>query len=385
MNQLRAVVEAYQRLRADGVRLALATVVSSAGSVCRRPGARMLVTASGETVGCIGAGCMERDVATRARQVIGSGRPLLARYDANPETDIVWGLGLGCGGVTEVLIEPLIREEQAAHLAFLAACLERNQAGAIATIIGPDAEGVPLGSRLLLAADGTLRSVPDNGAFPERLVQDAAEVLRGELPAAVGEYDLAARPVKALVEVIRPPIALTIFGADQDAVPVVSFAAALGWRVTIVDSRAGLASAARFPGAGVIVCPPEQAAERARLDERTAALIMMHQYVWDMELLRTVLGSRAAYVGVLGPRQRTEGLLRHLGSRAAAQARGRLHAPVGLDIGAETSEEIALAIVAEIQAVFAGRAGGLLRERRGPIHDRPGSGLVDPEQGRGTE
>jgi xanthine/CO dehydrogenase XdhC/CoxF family maturation factor len=92
-----------------------------------------------------------------------------------------------------------------------------------------------------------------------------------------------------------------------------------------------------------------------------------------------------AYLGVLGPRQRTEGLLRHLGARATAQARGRLHAPAGLDLGAETSEEIALAIVAEIQAVFAGRAGGPLRERRGPIHDRPGSGLVDPEQGMGTQ
>jgi xanthine/CO dehydrogenase XdhC/CoxF family maturation factor len=177
--------------------------------------------------------------------------------------------------------------------------------------------------------------------------------------------------VHALIEVIPRRISLVIFGADQDAVPVARFASELGWRVAVVDSRVGLATAARVPTAeSVIVCPAERAADSVRLDDQSAAVIMMHQYVWDMELLRRVLASPIRYVGILGPRERTEGLLHHLGSTAASQARGRLYAPIGLDIGAETSEEIAFAIVAEIQAVLAGRAGGSLRDRPGPIHER---------------
>jgi len=384
VSPLREAVEAYRRLRAEGVRLALATVVRGTGSVCRGLGARMLVTAAGETFGGIGAGCMERDVAARARQAIASGRRLLARYDANPETDIVWGLGLGCGGVTEVLIEPLARDADCAPLRFIADCLAAGRAGAMATLIGPDVEGVPLGAHLLLGPDGSASGpLLEDGRLAGAVLRDLGEALQGDLGPAVRQYAAGERTLQALLEVVRPPLALVIFGADQDAVPVARMAGRLGWRTTVVDSRAGLATPARFPGATTLVCPPERAVERVRLDERTAALIMMHQYVWDMELLRTVLASPAPYVGVLGPRARTEGLLRHLGATAAERARGRLYAPVGLDIGAETSEEIALAIVAEVQAVFAGRAGGSLRDRRGPIHERPG--LVDPERGMGTE
>ncbi len=372
MNQLQAVVEAYRRLRAEGRGLALATVFTGVGSVCRRPGSRMLVSTSGETVGCIGAGCMERDVAERARRAIASGRLVVARYDANPETDIVWGLGLGCGGVTEVLIEPLSTDADAEQIAFIADCLERNEPGAIATAVFPKGSAsLPVCARIFLANGKASGSIEDP-VLADALTRDAAEALRDQRRPRVVEYQALEQIVPALIEVIPRRISLVIFGADQDAVPLAHFAGELGWRVTVVDSRVGLATAARFPTAeSVVVCPAERAADSVRLEEQSAAVIMMHQYVWDMELLRRVLSAPLRYVGVLGPRERTEGLLRHLGSTATGQARGRLYAPVGLDIGAETSEEIAFAIVAEIQAVLAGRAGGSLRDHPGPIHARP--------------
>jgi xanthine/CO dehydrogenase XdhC/CoxF family maturation factor len=301
--------------------------------------------------------------------VIASGRLVVVRYDANPETDIVWGLGLGCGGVTEVLIEPL-RGDGFDALAFIADCLTRNRVGAMATVVQPEGPAsISTCSRVFVSQDGPAGGTVGDPSLSEMLARDAGEALRRDAPARAREYRMADRTVKALVEVIRPPISLVVFGADQDAVPLVRFASELGWRVTVVDSRVGLATAARFPGAAsVVVSPPERAAERVTLEARTAVVIMMHQYVWDMEVLRTVLSSPAGYVGVLGPRQRTEDLLHQLGTAAAAQAAGRLYAPVGLDIGAETSEEIAFAVVAEIQAVFAGRTGGFLRDRKGPMH-----------------
>jgi xanthine/CO dehydrogenase XdhC/CoxF family maturation factor len=369
VSHLQAVVEAYARLRARGVGLALATVFSAVGPVCRRPGARLLVSASGETAGCIGAGCMERDVTERAARVIASGRLVIVQYDANPETDIVWGLGLGCGGVTEVLIEPLGGDGPDA-LAFIADRLARRRAGAMATVVRPHGPAsISTCSRLFVSQDVPATGSAGDPELDAMLVRDASDALTRDAPAAAREYRMADRTVKALVEVIRPAVSLVVFGADQDAVPLVRFASQLGWQVTVVDSRVGLATAARFPGAAsVVVCPPERAVQAVPLDARTAVVIMMHQYVWDMEVLRMVLTSPVRYVGVLGPRQRTDDLLRQLGTGAAAQAAGRLHAPVGLDIGAETSEEIGFAIVAEIQAVVAGRTGGFLRDRSGPAH-----------------
>jgi xanthine/CO dehydrogenase XdhC/CoxF family maturation factor len=371
VNPLQAVVEEYQRLGA-GARLALVTVVGARGSVCRRPGARMLLGADGRLAGSIGAGCMERDVIERARGAMHGREPLVLRYDSDPDTDIVWGLGLGCGGVTELLVEPLDPGQECRTLAFIGECLGGSRAGALATVFETRGDvAARIGAGVCCGPDGTVATSVQDAALARALAADAREALARGRPAAAREYEVAGGSVRALVEVVRPPIALLIFGADQDAVPVARLARGLGWRVTVVDSRAGLASAARFPGASILVCPPDRAVERVRLDERTAALIMMHQWVWDLELLRTVLPSPAPYVGVLGPRQRTEGLLRHLGSTAAAQAKEKLHAPVGLDIGAETAEEIAIAVVGEIQAVFAGRAGGLLRDRRGQLHPRP--------------
>ncbi|MEN8185318.1 MAG: XdhC family protein, partial [Myxococcota bacterium] len=178
---------------------------------------------------------------------------------------------------------------------------------------------------------------------------------------------------RVLVEAIRPPVSLLVLGAGPDAVPVVRLANELGWDVTVVDGRPAYARAEHFPGArAVLLAAPEAVADRVEVDSDSVVLVMTHHYLHDRELLRWLIATPARYVGVLGPRQRTLDLVHDLRDQSALptdDVLARLHAPAGLDLGSEGVEEIALSILAEIQAVLAGRRGGPLRERKGPIHD----------------
>jgi len=173
--------------------------------------------------------------------------------------------------------------------------------------------------------------------------------------------------------VIRPPPRLLVFGAGPDAVPVVRIASELGWDVIVVDWRPAYARRESFPEASdVLLCEAERVGERVEVDETSAALVMTHHYLHDRSLLRFLLPSPIRFIGILGPRRRTESLLGELREEGASftpQQLERLHGPAGLDIGAESPEQIALALIAEIQAVLAGRTGGWLCERKGPIHD----------------
>jgi xanthine dehydrogenase accessory factor len=176
-----------------------------------------------------------------------------------------------------------------------------------------------------------------------------------------------------LIEVVRPPPRLLVFGAGPDAVPVVRIAYELGWEVVVVDWRPAYARRESFPEASdVVLCEAEQVGEHVDVDGTSAALVMTHHYLHDRSLLRFLLPSAVRFIGILGPRKRTESLLGDLEEEGLSFSRDqleRLHGPAGLDIGAESPEQIALALLAEIQAVLAGRSGGWLCLRKGPIHD----------------
>lgn len=177
---------------------------------------------------------------------------------------------------------------------------------------------------------------------------------------------------EVFIECILPSVPLVVFGGGHDAAPLVRFAKELGWHVTLVDHRTVTSTREQFATADeIIVARPESAALRVPIDSRTVAVVMTHNYSHDLQLLEFLLRSSASYVGVLGPRARTDELLQDLannGVAPGAQALERLYAPVGVDIGAETPEEIALSIIAEIRAAMAGRTGGLLRDQEGSIH-----------------
>lgn len=381
MNELQAVVNLYAQAQARGERAALATVVCVEGSAYRRPGARMIITENGETCGTISGGCLERDVAERAVEVMKETSTRLIEYDTRGREDIVWGLGLGCNGVVRVLLESLHEGSTGARaLQFIADRLHARRSGVVATLITANegkgsvrCDGTQIGERLML--DERL-DLCGQSSFDEalaiRLREEALEVLAGKR-AAMRSFETNEGRAEIFFDLISPPRSLLIFGAEQDALPLMRQARTLGWHITVVDTRARLASRERFKDADdVVLCRAAEVAARVSLMEETAAVVMTHNYLDDVELLRALLPSPICYLGILGPRQRTLKLLKEVKANDGATVASefaRLHSPIGIDIGAETPEEIALAITAEIKAVCAARSGGFLRDRNAPIHD----------------
>jgi len=376
MSEIERIAGAWRRCEEAGEPAVLATVTRVAGSTYRRPGARMLFTAQGASVGLISGGCLEADLAERAGAVLRSGSAETVVYDMRSPDDVVWGLGLGCVGEVRVLLERLTPGPGAVWLGFVSDCARTRSDVALATVVDTGgAPGVALGSRACI--DGAGRPGPP--AAPAPLAEVLLRQARACLEARSGgfaELESAGSRIGVLGEFRPPPVALIVCGAGADAAPVVRLAKDLGWRVSVIDHRPDHVRPERFPGAdALLLARPEALAREAPVaDATTAVVVMTHHFPHDVELVRHWLASPAPYVGLLGPRRRAEQLLAELRGRGAAvataEAPARLYAPVGLDLGADTPEEIALAVVAEIRAVLAGRPGGMLRDRQGPLHAR---------------
>jgi xanthine dehydrogenase accessory factor len=373
VSEIGDVLAAIESLSAKGERMALATIVAVRGSTYRRPGARLLVPEEGSPVGNLSGGCLEGDVADMARVVMEEGRARLAGWDLTADDDAVWGLGLGCNGAIEVFIEPA---EKAAEVAgALRAALEAERPISVVTVVESGHPSVAAGARLVARPDGSTDGSLGEAAVDAAAIEAATTLLAQER----SEVRTLADGVRAFVEVLDPPLRLVVCGAGHDAIPLVRAASVLGWNVTVVDDRPTFLTHERFPEASrfVEVDEPADAAKAAEVDERTYVVVMTHNFLRDKEYLRSLLDSPAAYVGMLGPAARTERLLIELredGVEIGEDERARIHGPAGLDLGGEGPEEIAQAIVAEIVAVKRRRSGGFLRERPGPIHDRPRPG-----------
>ena len=374
VKELQSIIDTYRALEQRGTQVALATVVNVTGSAYRRPGARMLIAADGQTVGSVSGGCLERDVLNQAQRVLQWNKPRVVTYDSMSDDDIVWEFNLGCNGIVDVLIEPLPYKGKADLLAFLADCLDHRQAGIVATVFGVEGPmKATIGNRLMLSEQQpAIHDIRDD---------DLAEAIRGDARLAlesgtpkVTMYAMATGRADVFIEVIQPPVPLVIFGAGHDAVPLVRFAKELGWHVTVVDPRPGYATRTRFPLADtLIVCRPEEVYAHIKIQRCTVAVVMTHNYIHDAELLRTLLPSPLRYLGLLGPKRRAQRLLHEAREKGVLLSESNLdlvYGPIGLDIGADTPEVIALAVVAEIQTVLAGRLGGMLRTREGPLHEQ---------------
>ncbi len=370
MKTIQAIVELAKQARPSEI-LAMATVMKVRGSAYRRPGARMLM-AAGRTAGMISGGCLENDARERGCEVIATGKPTLVTYDSSAPEDIVFGLGLGCNGIVQVLIEPHLAGDDAGLLAFLAACVSRRQIGRIATVF--QSEDFPLGARLMRWPDGSVTSSFRDHALAAAMQQSFQENAARRTP--LRRLELTdGRFASALLEAITPPAPLTIFGAADDAIPVAQLAKSIGWHVTVVDARPAYATPERFPNADAVHClRPEAllASPLVVLPPESMVMIMTHNFSHDRELLRVLLARPLRYVGVLGPKSRTQRLLDELadeGVHFTEENLAHLHGPAGLDLGAETPEEIAVSIIGEMQSVLANRHGGALRDRAAPIHD----------------
>jgi xanthine/CO dehydrogenase XdhC/CoxF family maturation factor len=308
-------------VRGPGAPLALATLLRVEGSSYRRPGSRLLTDGERILRGSLSGGCLEGEVLARAREVLADGQPRLLRYDLRGDADLVWGSGSGCEGLLHILVE---RVDPAAPPDWLT-WVERARASR---------------SPLTLHLD----------LHPDRLG------LRSLEPLPEG--------ADAFTEAFRPPIALWILGAGDDSRPLVRLAKELGWSVGLLDHRPAFARAERFPEADqVLAGHPSQRIPGLGLDARSAVVLMTHNYLKDLEALRLLAASEAPYLGLMGSRARSAKLAAELAAEAIHLGE-RLHSPVGLDLGAEDPETIALAVLAEVQASFQGRTGGFLRATR---------------------
>lgn len=388
MNEFQAVVAAWENLKCEGHGAMLATVVRTFGSTYRRAGARMLFTSEGRVAGSISGGCLESDIVQTAHARTQHG-PTLVTYDSTASEDIVWGFGLGCEGVVEVLLERLEAHSDNAALTFIRQCLEERTPGIIATVLRVTGErGERVGQRWLFADDGTCQNIQGATALFERVDADAEKCRQYGRP-AVHLYTFPNGSVEVGFEHIVPPRPLVVFGAGHDALPVADLAKQMGWRVTVVDPRALPATPARFPGVdSVIGCTPDAVSTRVPLDAQTFALLMTHNFLHDAALLAHLILSPARYIGVLGPRRRLLRLLAHIeqeGIIPTSEQTARLHGPVGLDIGADNPDEIALSIMAEMQAVATNRVGIALRDRQAPLHTETPSSSLRPNSQQTAE
>jgi xanthine dehydrogenase accessory factor len=337
----------FQRHRAADTPLVLATIFETLGSTYRKAGAQMLIAPDGSAAGLLSGGCLEADLAERARRVLDTGEPMVVEYDTRSSDDVLWGIGLGCEGAMRILLtrldtangyQPYAHVENARHAntpaRFALAVESTNPKLPVGMYALGDESGLPAPITLALHAHE-----------PKHRTQSNAGTT------------LECEGAKFLLVSIALPTQLLILGAGPDVMPVVEMAALLDWHVTVADHRPAYADPSRFPRAKRVICQPV-----ARIDEvlRTrsfdAAVVMSHHLPSDAAYLAALSKSSVPYVGLLGPAPRRARLMSDIGEHGAA-LKHRLYGPIGLDIGATTPETIALSIVSEIQAVLAGRSG----------------------------
>ncbi|MFB6169057.1 MAG: XdhC family protein [Haloferacaceae archaeon] len=354
-------------LDGDG-RGVLATIIDVEGSAYRRPGAKMVVPEGGAGVGHITAGCLEDEVQAVAAEVLEAGEPRVETYDLRPDAeDDVWGLGVGCNGVIDILLEPIDESYRAVVDAFD----DDRDVGVVTVVDAEDEADEAVGARAYYdAADGSLS--PGEG-FPDGLadrVRDAVANLAAQGRANTFEVDGA----RVFVDGIAAPSDLVVLGTGHDVGPITELGAQAGFRVTVLGFRGTSATEERFPAADAVrSTSPARLHDAFDFDADTHVVVATHNYVDDRLAVDELLRSDAAYVGLMGPHERFEEMLDDFadeGREFSDAELDRLYTPVGLNLGGGSPHEIALSIVSEALAVSNDRKPGHLRDREGSIHER---------------
>ena len=357
---MREILSELDRWLEQGEEIALATLVSAVGPSPRPSGARLALTRSGRMAGSVSGGCVEADVFERGLQVLDENRPAIVRYGISDEMGAA--VGLSCGGEIDVLIEPFRADE--AWLAVREA-LATERPAALCLALEPDALA---GRRLAVLGRGRVAGIDPE--LDEGVEKKARRLLDR------GGSELFALPWRAdrsriFIEAFAPTRRLFVVGATHTAIALCRLARVVGFHVCVIDPRTPFANRERFADADELVCEwPDEVLERCELDASAYVLSLSHDLKFDIPTLARALRSKARYIGALGSRrthERRKARLREQGFDDADLA--RIHTPVGLDIGARTPEEIALAILAEMVAANSGRDGRSLLQRSEPIHD----------------
>jgi xanthine dehydrogenase accessory factor len=374
MKEIQAIIQAFEEAQQKGKQTALATVVHVQGSSYRRPGARMLITQDGQLTGAISGGCLEGDALRKALLVMERQQPMLVTYDTTDEDDAKLGVGLGCEGIIHIVIEPILPAQPDNPIQLLKTISSQRQHAVLVMLFSlNDRREVQPGTCLLTLPGSTVTARMNNDALQKALTTDARTAFVNQV-SATKTYVSEGKQFTAFIELIKPAVSLVIIGAGNDAIPVAQMAHLLGWQVTVADGRPAYATAARFPTANqVLVAKSDAVLSQITVDAQTVFVLMTHNYNYDLKIFRQLLTRRITYIGMLGPRKKLVRMLDELkaeGIEPTAEQLASVYGPVGLNIGAENAEEIALAIVSEIKAVIAGRNGESLRNSADTIHPR---------------
>jgi len=374
MHEIISIIKAYQQAVDDGKKTALATVVHVEGSSYRRPGARMLITEDAEITGSISGGCLEGDAFRKALHVMLSDKAMLVTYDTADEDDAKFGMGLGCQGVIQVLIEPLQGKRGVAIMDLLQKATASRQYASLVTLFSMSDKKAPQYGSCYLLTENNDRF----GALPvlsnDLVDQEAKSVIQARR-SSFKKYEIDQKEFIVFTELIQPPVSLVVVGAGNDVIPVVKMAEMLGWQSTVLDGRPMYASRERFPmpSCQVFHSKADQILERVQIDARTVFVLMSHNYNYDLSVLKSLLQYPVTYIGVLGPHKKMKMMMDELaenGFELTAAQKEAIHGPVGLHIGAETAEEIAVSIIAEIQAKLTAADTRPLKEKQDAIHRR---------------
>lgn len=323
---------------------ALATIVSVEGSAYRREGAKMILTRSGRHIGTLSGGCLESDLAERIESILQSGIPQVFTYDTTADDDLVWGLGSGCNGKVQVLVEPLAWPQRHPAIAepywhLLERLLAKRVSVAAVRQLGDAAPG----PRLLYTSEGEIWGAGDEDSDLQRfLVEQCLEVLSRKPRKPI----LAERNGQSFFfDYFEPRTRLYVFGAGVDAEPVIRLAEEAGFATHVIDPRPARCNVGHFSASDhLLIAHPEEVLDTLEIDGNDFAVIMNHHFERDQTILNRLLQQKPYYLGVLGPRRRTAKLL------GAETVPEEIHSPIGLSIGAEGPEEIAISIVAELIA-----------------------------------
>jgi xanthine/CO dehydrogenase XdhC/CoxF family maturation factor len=370
MKDFKTIVAEFRKIDVTTRKAALATVVKVRGSSYRSPGARMLITDDGKWVGSISGGCLEGDALRKARQVMSDKKPMTVTYDTSEESNQNLGIGLGCNGVIDVLIEPIELSKCDNPIDLFESFVKTKEPLTLATIYEARS-GV--GEKIILHSKGNTQNTFSNSSLAA-MVTDDLKLLFQTKKSHAKTFTTDEGRFEVFMELIQPAVSLIIFGGGFDARPVSNLAKSLGWDVRVTDECVAHIAPVFFPTADKLsLCHRDFIDRDFDITPFTACVLMSHNYEYDRDVLKKLLKSDTPYIGILGPRKRFEKMQKEFvvkGIMLSDEDIHRIHSPIGLDIGAETPDEIAISIVSEIQGKFSNRSGGFLKYRNAPIHHR---------------
>ncbi|MFY4774803.1 XdhC family protein [Metabacillus sp. RGM 3146] len=347
-----------QRCEKFGIRGVLGTIIQTQGSTYQKPGTKCFISEDGKLTGLLSGGCVESDLGEHAKELLQQSNCKRLYYDFRDNGDDLWGLGLGCNGSMEIFLEPFDPKEMPmkAELMKKAVHLALTQFTVTATIVDAENQEI-IGQKWILSP-----GIEDN--IPAQLEQEyETNQLTGTQGLSTIIYN--GQPVKVFFDAVSPNPHLMIFGAGPDAVPLVNGAKLLNWTVSVMDHRPGYVNKLYFPQADYLYCIPKGKEPDVTISENSFVVIMTHHFEQDQMLLKHLLDSDAAYIGILGPKKRTYQLLDTLEGNLSRKTLDRLYSPIGLDIGSKTPEEIGLSVLSEMVMIHHGGCGKSLKAVKG--------------------